>query len=134
MLLGGVFRGIGAGAGPMATISPPKQMHNVHDMVRWADHFGEPFRLPPTHPMRTVLALRTLLALPREVWPQAIEAIFAAYWQRGEDVANPAVLAATLTAPDGGGVHSPPAIVGAGLASELVSAALARSEDPAIKD
>ena len=29
MLLGGVFRGIGAGAGPMATIGPAKAMHNV---------------------------------------------------------------------------------------------------------
>ncbi|MEO7731774.1 MAG: DsbA family protein [Kofleriaceae bacterium] len=120
MLLGGVFRAIGAGDGPMATLSAAKQMHNVHDMVRWADHFGEPFRLPPAHPMRTVLALRTLLALPRDVWPQAIEAIFAAYWQRGENVTTPAVIAAAL--------------VGAGLASDVVHAALARSEDAAIKD
>ncbi|HMG54433.1 MAG TPA: DsbA family protein, partial [Kofleriaceae bacterium] len=42
MLLGGVFRGIGAGDGPMATISPQKLAHNVHDMHRWADIFGEP--------------------------------------------------------------------------------------------
>lgn len=120
MLLGGVFRGIGAGDGPMATISPPKQMHNVHDMYRWADVFGEPFRLPASHPMRTVRALRTLLALPREVWPQAIEAIFAAYWQRGEDVAAPAVIAAALA--------------GAGIAPDAIAAAQARSEDDAIKD
>ena len=120
MLLGGVFRGIGAGDGPMATISPSKQMHNVHDMVRWADHFGVPFRLPPQHPMRTVLALRTLLALPHDVWPQAIEAIFAAYWQRGENVATPEVIAAALA--------------DAGLAGDVVSAALARSDDAAIKD
>jgi len=120
MLLGGVFRGIGAGDGPMATISPPKQRHNVHDMYRWADVFGEPFRLPATHPMRTVLALRTLLALPRDAWPAAIEAIFAAYWQRGEDVATPAVLTAALT--------------GAGLAGDVVAAALARADDAAIKD
>lgn len=120
MLLGGVFRGIGAGDGPMATISPPKQMHNVHDMYRWADVFGEPFRLPASHPMRTVRALRTLLALPREVWPPAIEAIFAAYWQRGEDVAAPEVIAAALAA--------------AGIDGGLIAAAAARSEDAAIKD
>ena len=36
MLLGGVFRGIGAGDGPMATLSPQKAAHNVHDMHRWA--------------------------------------------------------------------------------------------------
>ena len=120
MLLGGVFRAIGAGDGPMATISAAKQMHNVHDMVRWADHFGEPFRLPAAHPMRTVLALRTLLALPHDVWPQAIEAIYAAYWQRAEDVTRPEVIGAAL--------------VGAGIAEGVVRGALARSEDPAIKD
>jgi 2-hydroxychromene-2-carboxylate isomerase len=120
MLLGGVFRGIGAGDGPMATISPAKQLHNVHDMYRWADVFGEPFQLPPTHPMRTVLALRTLLALPHDVWPRAIEAIFAAYWQRGENVATPEVIAAALAT--------------AGIAGDVVTAALQRADEPAIKD
>ncbi|HSS00594.1 MAG TPA: 2-hydroxychromene-2-carboxylate isomerase [Kofleriaceae bacterium] len=120
MLLGGVFRGIGAGDGPMATISPQKQAHNVHDMHRWADLFGEPFRLPPAHPMRTVLALRTLLALPRADWPAAIEAIYAAYWQRGEDVSKPEVIAGALA--------------GAGIPAETIAGAAARTEDAAIKD
>ena len=120
MLLGGVFRGSGAGDGPMATLSPQKQAHNVHDMHRWADIFGEPFRLPPTHPMRTVLALRTLLALPREHWPAAIEAIFAAYWQRGEDVTQAAVIAQALR--------------GAGIPEDAIAAAAQRSDDPAIKE
>ncbi len=120
MLLGGVFRGIGAGDGPMATLSPQKAAHNVHDMHRWADIFGEPFRLPPAHPMRTVLALRTLLALPRAHWPAAIEAIFAAYWQRGEDVARPEVVAQALR--------------GAGIPEDVIAAASRRTEDPDIKD
>jgi 2-hydroxychromene-2-carboxylate isomerase len=120
MLLGGVFRGIGAGDGPMATNSPQKQAHNYHDMHRWADLFGEPFRMPPAHPMRTVLALRTLLALPRAHWPAAIEAIFAAYWQRGEDVSKPEVIAHALGA--------------AGVPADAIAAAAARSDDAAIKD
>src|SRR5947209_19832243 len=120
MLLGGVFRGIGAGEGPMATISPQKQAHNYHDMHRWADLFGEPFRLPPGHPMRTVQALRTLLALPRTWWPVAIEALFAAYWQRGEDVASPVVIAQALR--------------GAGVPDEAITAAALGADDPAIKD
>jgi 2-hydroxychromene-2-carboxylate isomerase len=120
MLLGGVFRGIGAGDGPMATISPQKQAHNVHDMYRWADLFGEPFRLPPAHPMRTVQALRTLLALPRTWWPAAIEAIFAAYWQRGDDVTRPEVIAHALRA--------------AGVPDDTIADAARRSDDPAIKD
>ena len=36
MLLGGVFRGIGAGDGPMATLSAQKAAHNHADMHRWA--------------------------------------------------------------------------------------------------
>jgi 2-hydroxychromene-2-carboxylate isomerase len=120
MLLGGVFRGIGAGDGPMATISPQKQAHNYHDMHRWADLFGEPFQLPPAHPMRTVQALRTLLALPHTYWPVSIEAIFAAYWQRGDDVTRPEVIAHALRS--------------AGVPDDAVAAAIIRADDPAIKD
>ena len=119
MLLGGVFRGIGAGDGPMATLSPQKAAHNVHDMHRWADYFGEPFRLPPVHPMRTVLALRTLLGLPDARWPAAIEAIFAAYWQRGEDVARAEVIAQALR--------------GAGIAEDEIAVAGRCADDPDIK-
>ena len=119
MLLGGVFRGSGAGDGPMATLSPQKAAHNVHDMHRWADIFGEPFRLPSSHPMRTVLALRTLLALPRDSWPAAIEGIFAAYWQRGEDVSRAEVIADALR--------------GAGIADGVVAAAVRCADDPDIK-
>jgi 2-hydroxychromene-2-carboxylate isomerase len=120
MLLGGVFRGIGAGDGPMSTLSPQKAAHNIHDMHRWAEIFGEPFRLPSTHPMRTVLALRTLLALPQAHWPAAIEAIFAAYWQRGEDVARPEVVAHALR--------------GAGIPEEVIAGAARRTEDADIRD
>lgn len=120
MLLGGVFRGIGAGDGPMATLSPQKQAHNYHDMHRWADLFGEPFRLPAAHPMRTVQALRTLLALPRTWWPAAIEAIFAAYWQRGDDVTRPEVIAQALGT--------------AGVPADAIADAAQRADDPAIKD
>lgn len=104
MLLGGVFRGIGAGDGPMATLSPQKAAHNLHDMHRWAEIFGAPFQIPPAHPMRTVRALRVLLALPHSRWPAAIEAIYAAYWQRAEDITRDEVIAAALR---GGGVSDP---------------------------
>jgi 2-hydroxychromene-2-carboxylate isomerase len=120
MLLGGVFRGTGAGDGPMATLSPQKQAHNLADMHRWADLFGVPFRLPAAHPMRTVQALRTLLALPRPWWPAAIEAIFAAYWQRGDDITQPEVIAQGLRA--------------AGVPEDVVASAARKADDPAVKD
>ncbi|HEY5946984.1 MAG TPA: DsbA family protein [Kofleriaceae bacterium] len=96
MLLGGVFRGIGAGDGPMATLGPAKAAHNYRDMHRWAEMFGAPFQVPAAHPMRTVRALRTLLALPHSRWPAAIDAIYAAYWQRAEDITRDDVIAAAL--------------------------------------
>ena len=96
MLLGGVFRGIGAGDGPMATLGPAKAQHNLRDMHRWAEIFGAPFQMPSAHPMRTVRALRTLLALPHSRWPIAIDALYAAYWQRAEDITRDDVIAAAL--------------------------------------
>ena len=120
MLLGGVFRGIGAGDGPMATLSPQKAAHNHADMHRWAAHFGVPFQLPAAHPMRTVRALRTLLALPHSRWPDAIHAIYAAYWQRAEDITSDAVIARALE--------------GAGVTAADITSALSRADDPAIKD
>jgi 2-hydroxychromene-2-carboxylate isomerase len=115
MLLGGVFRGIGAGDGPMATLSPQKAAHNHRDMHRWAEIFGALFRLPPAHPMRTVRALRVLLGLPHSRWPAAIEAIYAAYWQRAEDITRDEVIAAALR--------------GAGVSDDDISAALAGADD-----
>ena len=120
MLLGGVFRGIGAGDGPMATLSAQKATHNLHDMRRWADHFGIPFQMPAAHPMRTVRALRTLLALPRREWPAAIHGIYAAYWERGEDITRDDVIAGALGA--------------AGVTAADISSAQARADDAEIKD
>jgi len=115
MLLGGVFRGIGAGDGPMATLSPQKAAHNHRDMHRWADMLGAPFQVPAAHPMRTVRALRVLLGLPDSRWPAAIEAIYAAYWQRAEDITSDAVIAGALA--------------GAGVPQADITAALAGADD-----
>lgn len=121
MLLGGVFRGIGSAAeGPMVTLAAAKARHNLHDMHRWAEIFGAPFQLPPAHPMRTVRALRTLLALPHSRWPQAIEALYAAYWQHGEDITQDTVIAFAL--------------LRAGISGADIHAAQDRADDPAIKD
>ena len=120
MLLGGVFRGIGAGDGPMATLSAAKATHNLFDMQRWAERFEVPFRMPAGHPMRTVRALRTLLGLPHSRWPAAIAAIYAAYWQRGEDVTKDDVIASSLR--------------GAGVPDPEIASALAGADTDAIKD
>jgi len=120
MLLGGVFRGIGAGDGPMATLSPQKAAHNYRDMHRWAELFGHPFQMPAAHPMRTVRALRVLLALPHSRWPEAIAAIFAAYWERADDITRDDVIRAALRS--------------AGTNDADIEAAFARAETDEIKD
>ncbi len=96
MLLGGVFRAIGAGDGPMATLSPGKRAHLASDLARWAAVAGVPLSTPAAHPMRTVLALRTLLALEEQARPRAVRELFAAYWQRGEDLTREDTIAAAL--------------------------------------
>jgi 2-hydroxychromene-2-carboxylate isomerase len=120
MLLGGVFRAIGAGDGPMATLGPAKARNNVLDMARWAERMHAPFTLPAGHPMRTVRALRIFLGLPAAAWPAAMHAIYAAYWQRGEDVTRDAVIAGALAA--------------AGIDAAAIAAAITGAETAAIKE
>lgn len=120
MLLGGVFRGIGAGDGPMATLGPAKAMHNLADMHRWAQAWEAPFRMPAAHPMRSVRALRILLGLPHSRWPAAIDAIYAAYWQRAEDITSDTVLTRALAA--------------GGVGDDDIAAAVATAESQEIKD
>jgi 2-hydroxychromene-2-carboxylate isomerase len=115
MLLGGVFRGIGSGEGPMALLGPAKAAHNQADMHRWAELIGTPFKIPSAHPMRTVRALRVLLALPHSRWSAAIEALFAAYWQRGDDISRDETIAASLR--------------GAGTSDGDIAAALTHADD-----
>ncbi|HRC59153.1 MAG TPA: DsbA family protein, partial [Kofleriaceae bacterium] len=114
MLLGGVFREIGAGDGPMATLSDAKRANLARDLARWAAVAGVPLETPAAHPMRTVRALRTLLGLPEPSWPAATHALFAAYWQRGEDITQDEVIAAALT--------------GAGVPATAVRSALAEAD------
>ncbi len=119
MLLGGLFRAIGAGDGPMRTLSPAKAMHLHADLYRWADELAVPFRMPPAHPMRTVVALRTLLALDQALWPVAIHAIYAAYWQDSVDITQ--------------AINIEAALVAAGLPAAAVATALAQADSAATK-
>ncbi len=120
MLLGGVFRLTGAGDGPMATLGAAKAHHNALDMARWADRLGVPLRVPATHPMRTVRALRVFLGLPEARRTAAMHAIYAAYWQAGHDVTDDAVITAALA--------------GAGIPADEIAAALAAADGDAAKD
>jgi 2-hydroxychromene-2-carboxylate isomerase len=88
-LLGGVFRAIGTPDTPV--LGAAKARLNLLDMHRWADHFGVPLNMPPTHPNRTVLALRAAIAAGPDL-PRASRALFRAYWALGRDVSRPEVV------------------------------------------
>lgn len=94
-LLGGVFRQIGTPDVPAASMPPAKARMNALDMLRWADHFAVPLHMPATHPNRTVLALRAAIASGD--LPRASKALFAAYWVRALDVADPGVVKEVLS-------------------------------------
>ncbi len=96
-LLGGAFRAIGGADDPNAVMPASKAAHNQRDMRRWAERFGVPLVMHPEHPRRSVLALRALLAAGVDARVAASHALFAAYWQRGEDIAEPAVVAKALS-------------------------------------
>jgi len=95
ILLGGLFRVIGAGDGPMPSMAPAKARLNLLDMQRWAEHWDVPLRLPAEHPRRTVLAMRAILAASDPL--AATKALYRAYWVDGRDVANPDTVAAVLS-------------------------------------
>lgn len=96
ILLGGLFREIGAGDGPMPGMPDAKANLNKLDMQRWAEHWDVPLAMPDAHPRRTVLAMRAIIA-SGDV-PRAGAAVFRRYWRDGLDVADEAVLRDTFDA------------------------------------
>jgi 2-hydroxychromene-2-carboxylate isomerase len=113
ILLGGLLREIG---NEEASVMPAaKARLNRLDMDRWADWYGVPLRMHAKHPRRTVLAMRTLVAAEAAGGRAAVvagtRALYAAYWGRGEDISDPAVVQAAL---EGAGLDGAALVVAAG--------------------
>jgi 2-hydroxychromene-2-carboxylate isomerase len=85
ILLGGVFRALDVPQKLFATLGAPKAKHNAEDLQRWAKLRGVPLVMPSGHPLRTVEALRALLAVGEPFMPLA-HRFFRAYWAQGIDL------------------------------------------------
>ena len=92
MLLGGVFRARGTPQNLSATLNPAKAAHNMHDMRRQAQMAGVPLHMPAGHPLRTVEALRCVLAVGAPFMPLA-HRFYRAYWAEGRDLSTPETVA-----------------------------------------
>jgi 2-hydroxychromene-2-carboxylate isomerase len=95
ILLGGVFRARGTAQNLSDTLHPAKAQNNLLDMQRHAAAFGVTLTMPPSHPMRTVTALRATLAAGAPFLPLA-HRFFAAYWVRGLDLMSDEGVATVL--------------------------------------
>lgn len=97
MLLGGVFKSIGAPIVPLEKFTPAKLRHANLDMARHATLYDVPFAFPTRFPMRTIAALRMVLAQERAdatAVPALTRRIYRAYWGEDRDINEPEVLTA----------------------------------------
>ena len=96
-----LFRGTGF---DVMAMTARKARYLWRDHARYADFTGLPFKRPRRFPIKTAAALRAVVAAgraagtdeeTRERAKGAIsQAIMRAYWERDEDISNPAVIAA----------------------------------------
>jgi 2-hydroxychromene-2-carboxylate isomerase len=96
MLLGAVFKAIGAPDAPILTWSDAKRNYYFKDLLRWAEHWGVPFNFPTRFPMLTVKPLRVWFALPEERRGAFRDATFRAYWAESKDISDDATLRALI--------------------------------------
>ncbi|MBL9104935.1 MAG: 2-hydroxychromene-2-carboxylate isomerase [Myxococcales bacterium] len=92
MLLGGVFMARGVPQNLSQTLAPAKARHNLADMQRQARRAGVPLTMPAGHPLRTVDALRCVLAAGEPYMPLA-HRFYRAYWAEGRDIGEREVVA-----------------------------------------
>jgi 2-hydroxychromene-2-carboxylate isomerase len=99
-----LFRGTGF---DVMAMTARKARYLWRDHARYAELTGLPFKRPRRFPVKTAAALRTVVAAgratgsdeeSRERSHRAIsQAIMRAYWERDEDISDPAVIATIVT-------------------------------------
>ena len=93
ILLGGVFRAIGAADQPAAAMSPAKARLNLADMQRYAALYDVKLRLHPRHPLRTVEAMRLVHTVDGAERVALTHRLYAAHFVDNRYISDRAVLA-----------------------------------------
>ncbi|WP_310497157.1 2-hydroxychromene-2-carboxylate isomerase [Sandarakinorhabdus sp.] len=95
ILLGGVFKATG-GMPPGVVAAKGRWMNE--DMARFAARDGITLVMNPQFPVNTITMMRILAGLQDDARFAAVtDTLFAGMWQQARAMADPAVLAATLT-------------------------------------
>lgn len=95
-LLGPIFQAQGWTTSPF-NLYPAKGRYMRRDLERLAISRGLPFVMPAVFPANSLLAARLALTGEQEGWTAAFSrGVFEAAFARGEDIADPAVLAQIL--------------------------------------
>jgi len=79
VLLGGIYQAIEGDQNPSASMNPNKARLNIADMLRMAEDRGSELNRHPRHPLRTVNAMRLVLAAPEDQRVPLSKALFQAY-------------------------------------------------------
>jgi 2-hydroxychromene-2-carboxylate isomerase len=93
ILLGGLYKMLEAPQQPALSMPPAKARLNSLDLLRQADLLGAVVRWHPRHPVRTVEAMRLLVAADDGVRPALTAALYQTYWVDHGDVSDRATLA-----------------------------------------
>jgi 2-hydroxychromene-2-carboxylate isomerase len=130
VLVGGIFNAVNPSVYEFRERGvPAKQAYLLKDLQDWARQAGLTIRFPPAvFPVNSVKAMRGCLLLEPEgkLVPFAAE-VFEAYWTRGDDISDDAVLAALC-----GRVGVEPGRFFAGIATPEIKAALKANTDEVI--
>lgn len=95
ILVGGVFNAVNQTVYEQrAQPNPLKQRYHAKDLQDWARLYGLEIHWPSVFPVNSVKAMRGALVMQGEsALPQWSRACFEAYWGRGQDISQDAVLA-----------------------------------------
>ena len=95
MLLGALFKSIGAPMVPLFEMNEAKRAYMGKDLNDWAQYWGAPFTFPKDFPLNTVTALRLAIIDPSLTMP-----LYRAAWGEGLNLGDPDVLSQLLKSRD----------------------------------